>query len=43
VPLEPLPPTGKETGSDVGLTVLLVTADSPAVETPGTSARRNKH
>jgi putative transposase len=32
--LEPLPPTGRETGSDVGLTVLLVTADGLAVENP---------
>ncbi len=34
VPTEPLPPTGRETGIDVGLTVFLVTADGEDVENP---------
>jgi putative transposase len=34
VPLEPLPPTGTETGSDVRLQAVLVSADGPAVENP---------
>ena len=34
VPTEPLPPTGRETGIDVGLKVFLVTADGEYVENP---------
>jgi putative transposase len=34
VPTEPLPPTGQETGIDVGLKVFLITADGEIVETP---------
>jgi putative transposase len=33
-PTQPLPRTGKETGSDVGLQVVLVTADGLAVDHP---------
>ncbi|HEV8192073.1 MAG TPA: transposase [Ktedonobacterales bacterium] len=33
-PAQPLPPTGRETGIDVGLKVLLVTAEGEAVENP---------
>jgi putative transposase len=34
VPAQPLPPTGQETGIDVGLKVFLVTADRESVENP---------
>jgi putative transposase len=34
VPAQPLPPTGKETGMDVGLKVFLITADGLVVENP---------
>ena len=34
VPTQPLPPTGRETGIDVGLTVFLVTAEGERVENP---------
>jgi putative transposase len=34
VPLQPLPPTGRETGIDVGLKVFLATADGDVVENP---------
>src|SRR5262249_50754371 len=34
VPIQPLPPTGKETGIDVGLKVFLITAEGEAVENP---------
>jgi putative transposase len=34
VPTEPLPPTGQETGIDVGLKVFLITADGEVVENP---------
>jgi putative transposase len=34
VPIVPLPATGQETGIDVGLTVLLVTADGEPVDNP---------
>jgi putative transposase len=34
VPSEPLPATGQETGIDVGLKVLLITADGEVVENP---------
>ena len=34
VPAQPLPPTGRETGIDVGLKVFLITADGDAVDNP---------
>ena len=34
VPAQPLPPTGRETGIDVGLQVFLITAEGEAVENP---------
>ena len=34
VPTEPLPLSGKETGIDVGLNVVLITADGDSVENP---------
>jgi putative transposase len=34
VPIQPLPPTGRETGIDLGLTVFLATADGEAIENP---------
>ena len=34
MPTEPLPPTGQETGIDVGLKVFLITADGEIVENP---------
>ena len=34
VPTQPLPPTGRETGLDVGLKVFLVTAEGAVVENP---------
>ncbi len=34
VPMQPLAPTGRETGIDVGLTVFLVTAEGDRVENP---------
>ncbi len=34
VPMQPLPPTGRETGIDVGLKVFLTTADGGVVENP---------
>src|SRR5262249_56505550 len=34
VPVQPLPPTGSETGIDVGLKVFLITADGEVVENP---------
>ena len=34
VPVEPLPRTGKETGIDGGLKVLLITADGDSVKNP---------
>jgi putative transposase len=34
VPIQPLPPTGQETGIDVGLKVFLITADGEPVENP---------
>jgi putative transposase len=34
VPAQPLPPTGRETGIDVGLKVFLITAEGEAVENP---------
>ena len=34
VPVQPLPPTGRETGIDVGLKVFLITADGETIENP---------
>ena len=34
VPVQPLPPTGQNTGIDVGLKVFLITADGEVVENP---------
>src|SRR5258708_35795633 len=34
VPVQPLPPTGRETGIDVGLKVFLATAGGAVVENP---------
>ena len=34
VPVQPLPPTGQETGIDVGLKVFLITAEGEVVENP---------
>ena len=34
VPVQPLPPTGRETGIDVGLKVFLITAEGDVVENP---------
>ncbi len=34
VPAQPLPPTGRETGVDVGLKVFLITADGEVVDNP---------
>jgi putative transposase len=34
VPTQPLPPTGRETGTDVGLKVFLITADGAVVANP---------
>jgi putative transposase len=34
VPIKPLPPTGRETGIDVGLKVFLITAEGEPVENP---------
>jgi putative transposase len=34
VPAQPLPPTGRETGLDVGLRVFLITAEGEVVENP---------
>ncbi|HEX8032212.1 MAG TPA: transposase [Ktedonobacterales bacterium] len=34
VPTQPLPPTGRETGIDVGLKVFLITSEGDAVENP---------
>ncbi|HEV2458983.1 MAG TPA: transposase [Ktedonobacterales bacterium] len=34
VPMQPLPPTGRETGIDVGLKVFLIAADGAIVENP---------
>jgi putative transposase len=39
VPIQPLPPTGRETGRDVGLTVFLMTAEGDRVEHPRHSRR----
>jgi putative transposase len=42
VPAQPLPPTASETGIDVGLKVLLITADGEAVENPRLHRRDEK-
>ena len=42
VPAQPLPPTGRETGIDVGLKVFLITADGEAVENPRLHRRGEK-
>jgi putative transposase len=42
VPAQPLPPTGRETGIDVGLKVFLITADGEAVENPHLHRRGEK-
>jgi putative transposase len=34
VPIQPLPPTGQETGIDVGLKVFLITADGEVIDNP---------
>jgi len=42
VPVQPLPPTGRETGIDVGLKVFLITADGDVVENPRLHRRSEK-
>ena len=42
VPTQPLPPTGRETGIDVGLKVFLVTAEGAMVQTPRHYRRAEK-
>ncbi len=42
VPVQPLPPTGRETGIDVGLKVFLITADGDVVENPRLHRRGEK-
>jgi putative transposase len=42
VPAQPLPPTGRETGIDVGLKVFLITADGLVVENPRLHRRGEK-
>ncbi len=42
VPAQPLPPTGRETGIDVGLKVFLITADGAVVENPRLHRRGEK-
>jgi len=42
VPTQPLPPTGRETGIDVGLKVFLITADGEVVENPRLHRRGEK-
>ncbi|HET8905585.1 MAG TPA: transposase [Ktedonobacterales bacterium] len=41
-PAQPLPPTGRETGIDVGLKVFLITADGEIVENPRLHRRGEK-
>ncbi len=41
-PAQPMPPTGKETGIDVGLKVFLITADGEVVENPCLHRRGEK-
>ncbi len=42
MPARPLPPTGRETGIDVGLQVFLITADGEVVENPCLHRRGEK-
>ena len=42
VPAHPLPQTGRATGIDVGLNVLLITADGEAVEHPRHDGRAER-
>ncbi len=42
VPAQPLPPTGRETGIDMGLKVFLITADGEVVENPRVHRRGEK-
>jgi putative transposase len=42
VPVQPLPPTGREAGIDVGLKVFLITADGEAVDNPRLHRRGEK-
>jgi putative transposase len=42
VPAQPLPPTGRETGIDVGLKVFLITADGESVDNPSHYRRGEK-
>ncbi len=42
VPAQPLPPTGRETGIDVGLKVFLITTDGEVVENPRLHRRGEK-
>jgi putative transposase len=39
-PVQALPPTGRETGIDVGLKVFLITADGLIIENPAPTAKR---
>ncbi len=43
VPAQPLPPTGRETGIDVGLKVFLITSEGDAVENPRHHRTAEKH
>jgi putative transposase len=43
VPVVPLPPTGRETGIDVGLKVFLITANGEIVENPRHYRRAERH
>jgi putative transposase len=43
VSVQPMPPTGRETGIDVGLKVFLITADGEAIENPRHYRRGEKH
>ncbi len=43
VPAQPLLPTGRETGIDVGLKVFLITSDGDAVENPRHHRKAEKH
>ncbi len=43
VPAQPLPPTGRETGIDVGLNVFLITAEGDAIKNPRHSRRGEKN
>jgi putative transposase len=43
VPVQPLPPTGQETGIDVGLKVFLITADGEIVDNPRHYRKAERH